>query len=410
MRVGVLGGGLQGACVALELARRGVAVDLFERAEQCLSRASLQNEGKIHLGYVYANDTTRETARLMIKGALCFQTLMRRWIGPAIDEVPVSAPFYYLVHRESILPVSEVEEHFARTREIILEESEGMPCQYFGADYREAPAAISAAEADRHFAREAALAVYRTPEIAIESQVLARLVQAQLAREKNIRCRCSTEIRAVHPAAGEVEVEFESNGEKASRKFDHVVNTLWESRLAIDQTAGVTAPRPWLFRIKHFLRMNLPENGLTLPTTTIVLGPFGDIVRYANDQVFLSWYPVGMTGVSAEITPPAWPTSLDREAAAEIRAKTLAGLAAVIPAVNKLSPAAIESCRLFAGVIFAWGETDIPDRTSGLHQRSAVGPTSYGRYHTIDTGKLTMAPFFGKMMVDRILEKNRDAG
>jgi len=39
MRVAVLGGGLQGACVAMELAARGIAVDLFEARERCLTRA-----------------------------------------------------------------------------------------------------------------------------------------------------------------------------------------------------------------------------------------------------------------------------------------------------------------------------------------------------------------------------------
>ena len=53
----------------------------------------------IHLGYVYANDPTMQTARLMARGALNFTSLMRRWIGDAIDAIPVSEPFYYVVHR-----------------------------------------------------------------------------------------------------------------------------------------------------------------------------------------------------------------------------------------------------------------------------------------------------------------------
>ena len=63
MRVAVLGGGLQGACVALELSRHGVKVDLYEKSDQCLSQASAHNEGKMHLGYVYANDRSLRTAR-----------------------------------------------------------------------------------------------------------------------------------------------------------------------------------------------------------------------------------------------------------------------------------------------------------------------------------------------------------
>ena len=50
MHVGVLGGGLQGCCVALTLAERGVKVTLFDKNDTLLSRAAVANEGKIHLG------------------------------------------------------------------------------------------------------------------------------------------------------------------------------------------------------------------------------------------------------------------------------------------------------------------------------------------------------------------------
>jgi glycine/D-amino acid oxidase-like deaminating enzyme len=52
--VGVLGGGLQGCCTALALAERNVRVVLFDKNEALLSRAAVANEGKIHLGYMYA--------------------------------------------------------------------------------------------------------------------------------------------------------------------------------------------------------------------------------------------------------------------------------------------------------------------------------------------------------------------
>src|SRR5688572_26567106 len=123
MRVAVLGGGLQGACVALELASAGINVDLFDKNDFCLTQASAQNEGKIHLGYVYANDRTLRTARTMVKGGITFSLLMRRWLGSDIDKIPVSAPFHYVVHTQSLLAVPEVENHFRASNEIALEES-----------------------------------------------------------------------------------------------------------------------------------------------------------------------------------------------------------------------------------------------------------------------------------------------
>lgn len=402
MRVAVLGGGLQGACVALELAAKGVEVDLYEKNERCLSRTSTHNEGKIHLGYVYANDPTLQTARLMARGALCFSSLLRRWIGDAIDAIPVSDPFYYVVHRQSLLDVPEIENYLRATHAILGEESRDSLNEYFGSDFRDKPTRISDHECESLFSRQTVVAAFRTPEVGIDSEALAGVMRTRLSSERKIRCRLQTSVCSVQLANAHATVEFDSGGLEGREAYDHVVNALWDGRLAIDKTAGFEPPRPWLYRVKHYLRMKLAGNG-SLPTTTIVLGPFGDIVTYNNGDVFLSWYPAGLKGFSAELAPPAWPLALDAQAAREVRDGILAGLAAVVPAVACLTPEAINSIRIKAGVIFAWGSTDIPDRTSGLHARYAIGPQSHGRYHTVDTGKLTMAPYFAKMTADRIV-------
>ena len=79
----VIGAGLTGVATALELARAGVSVTLVDRDRQPLNRASLRNEGKIHLGIVFANDASLATAALMLDGALSFRALLARWIGDA---------------------------------------------------------------------------------------------------------------------------------------------------------------------------------------------------------------------------------------------------------------------------------------------------------------------------------------
>jgi glycine/D-amino acid oxidase-like deaminating enzyme len=98
--VAVLGGGLLGVCTALELARCGLAVDLFDRGEILLSQAATRNEGKIHLGFVYANASLR-TAQIMVDGALRFWPVLRRHLGDAVATIPVSDPFVYAVARDS---------------------------------------------------------------------------------------------------------------------------------------------------------------------------------------------------------------------------------------------------------------------------------------------------------------------
>ena len=83
--VAVIGAGIQGIGVALELAARGVSVDLYEKTDRVHARASLANEGKIHLGYIYAHDTTLRTARRMIEGSWSFSPILRDWLEADLD-------------------------------------------------------------------------------------------------------------------------------------------------------------------------------------------------------------------------------------------------------------------------------------------------------------------------------------
>jgi hypothetical protein len=399
MRVAVLGAGLQGACVAMELASDGLEVDLYDKNELSVSQASAHNEGKIHLGYVFAKDPTLNTARLMIRGALSFAPLMRRWIGADIDKVPVSTPFYYAVHKESMISVEEVESHLL-TCSAIAQEAYGEDTEYFGADCRRTPTRLS--HYDGLFDPNTIVAAFQTPEIGIDTEALASHVRARLASESKIRCVLRADVFNVAVADSRAEVDFAISGERFREGYDHVVNTLWDGRLAIDATVGILPTRPWLFRIKHYLRGRSARDTQPLPSFTIVLGPFGDGVRYANGELHLSWYPAGMRGMSSAIRPPEWPRMLDEETANQVRRSILAGLVKVIPALADFASDCMETCQVKGGVIFAWGSTDIDDPTSGLHSRADIGPLSFGRYHSINTGKLTMAPLFAKIAADRI--------
>lgn len=404
MRVAVLGGGLQGACVAMELASAGISVDLYDKNDRCMSQASAQNEGKIHLGYVFANDRSLRTARTMVKGAITFASLMRRWIGDAIDRIPVSTPFHYVVHTESLLSIDEVEHHFQSSHAVALDESRNIPLDYFGADYRVPPIRMSEGECGSLFDRRRVAAAYRTAEISIDPEALAATVRARFSAYPRIQCLLQAHVHAVAPDNNGVTVDFEMSGSRIREQYDHVVNALWDGRLAVDRTIGLQPERSWLYRVKHYLRVRAPEVASTLPSATIVLGAFGDVVAYGDGNLYLSWYPSGMRGISSDLSPPAWPLVLDEPASIEMRERILDGLRGIVPAVGRLTPNTVECCRVKAGIIFAWGKTDIHDPMSGLHQRHAIGPRSCGRYHTVDTGKLTMAPLFGKMVADRILQ------
>src|SRR6516225_3385445 len=101
MRVGVLGGGLQGCCAAVALAERGAEVIIFDKNDALLTKTAVANEGKIHLGYMYAGDPTLSTAKTMMTGTLSFAPFLERYLGQPAESFSVSVPAYYVVHRDS---------------------------------------------------------------------------------------------------------------------------------------------------------------------------------------------------------------------------------------------------------------------------------------------------------------------
>lgn len=403
MRVAVLGAGLQGVCVALELAARGVRVDLFDKNADCVTQASAQSEGKIHLGFVYGNDRSRRTARAMIRGALSFAPLLRRWIGSKIDEVPVSSPFQYLVHANSMLTIDEVRAHFEACRNIAGECAADGAGEYFAQDLHAPSRELSHAELAAAFDTRRVRAAFQTPEIAIDPEALAAILRAHVRTIPEISLRLRTTVNAVARRDQRITVEFESAGVRDREDYDHVVNALWDGRLAIDATLGLVPQRPWLWRVKHFLRVRAPGHGAALPSATIVLGPFGDIVNYRQGDFLLSWYPAGCIGHSTSIKPPDWPLPPDATTTAAIRAGIRAGLAEIVPGIEEISNNNAEASELKGGIIFAWGAVDVDERDSGLHERFEIGITSHGRYHSVDTGKYTTAPLFAEQVVGRIL-------
>ena len=98
--VGVLGGGLQGCSTAIALAARRVRVILFDKNDALLSRTAIANEGKIHLGYMYAGDPTLSTAKTMMAGALAFAPFLERYLARPAHSFSLSVPATYIVHRD----------------------------------------------------------------------------------------------------------------------------------------------------------------------------------------------------------------------------------------------------------------------------------------------------------------------
>lgn len=385
----VLGAGIQGVCVALALARRGCRVTLVDEAAGCLLRASLRQEGKVHLGLVYANDPTRRTPVLMLDAALDFGSVLDGLVGRPLPWASLrSNPFHYGVLRESLVPFAELEASYERLQASLESIADGRP--YLGSvlDRVWWPADPSLAGVDPALVPT----VVATPEVAVDLDALRSLLVAAVDGADGITtCLGHRVLAGERRASGFAVSGVRDDGSAWAVDADAVVNCLWSGRFAVDATVGVAPTRPWVHRLKHRVLGRLaPSVASGLPSFTFVLGPYGDVVVGDGRPTYLSWYPACATGWSTSVSPPpSWSDPVPEAEAASIAAATVRGLAALVPALAGFEPTHVD-----AGVIVAWGESDIDRADSRLHERHEIGVTSHDGWLTVDTGKFTTAPRF----------------
>jgi glycine/D-amino acid oxidase-like deaminating enzyme len=406
MGVAVLGGGLQGCCIALALADRGVSVTLFDKNDALLSRAAVANEGKIHLGYMYAGDRTLATAKTMMAGALAFAPFLERHLGHPAHTFSTSRPATYIVHRDSQLSADVVSAYLRTVHSLINEAAAGRKRAYFGQDLQTPLRLWSAAEKAAEFDAELACGALSTPEIAINPVALAQRLQDCIAAHPRIEVRCRRTVSGLKIERGRACVRSEGVDGDARDRFDCVVNALWDGRLKLNEAAGFRTSRPWLHRLKYGVSLRLPAGMTPPPSAAVVLGPFGEVVTYGDGLIYLTWYPECLQAICADVAPPDWATYPPEPLRSRIIAGTLGALSAIVPSLGALDPQNLPQATVKGGAIVAWGKTDIYDPESELHRRFEIGVTSEGRYHSVDPGKLTMAPYFADICAERIKPNN----
>ena len=402
MRVGVLGGGLQGCCVAIVLANRGVNVTIFDKNDALLTRAAVANEGKIHLGYMYAGDPTLSTAKTMIAGALSFASFLERHLCRPARSFSTSVPAIYVVHRESQHSVEEVSAYLQAVHSLINVAAKGKNGAYFGKDLRAPLRTLSPAEKEAEFNPRAALAAVATPEVAINPTTLAVAFRKCIHEHPKIEVRCNCTVISAKKEDNSLCVVTEGPDRTSQSRFDHVVNALWDGRFALNETLGYRTNRPWLHRLKYGVSFRLPPVSRRPPSATFVSGPFGEVVTYSDGIVYLTWYPECLQAISTDVTPPNWATYPPEPLRSRIVTRTLRALSDIVPSLGDLNAASLPEVIVKGGAIVAWGKTDIYDAQSELHRRFEIGVTSEGCFHSIDPGKLTMAPYFAEVCAERI--------
>lgn len=406
-RVGILGAGIMGSCLALELARRGVDVTLIDRNDRVMTEASRFNEGKIHLGYLYGLDSSLRTARHLLPGGLLFADALSDLLEWDVAATATLDDDVYLVDRDSLASPETLARQFAAVSALIREHPDAD--RYLVDVSRAAAVPLTRAELDA-VASDRIVAGFRVPERSVSTARVADRIDEAVAAQSRITFLPGLTVTGVRidpdpdavavlgvPApAGSLQGPPADLG-----RFDVVVNALWGGRLAVDLTAGLTPPPGWTHRHRYCLFVRTAAS-LDVPSAIVTLGPFGDVKNYDGRDFYLSWYPTGLVAQGGDVllAAPPPPTGADRD---RFIADVRRGLGAALPWVGQILDAA-ESVTIAGGHVFAEGRGSIGDLDSDLHRRDRYGVTRRGRYLSVDTGKYSTAPWLARRLADDLLE------
>ena len=367
---------------------------------------SAHTEGKIHLGFVYAKDPEGETHRLMTRGALAFAPWLREIAGIEPEEYARGARFHYAVPHLSQLDLDEIETHFQRVEETFLESQVATGHTYLGRPRHQLFTRLNESDLRRHFDPAAVAGAFETEEEAIDTLRLAEKLRNAVLQSAGIRFRGGLRVlEAAFEDGPAVRLVVEEASGRHTQKYDAVANCLWTGRLQLDATLDLIPERPWLFRYKALARWNAPELAASpVPSTTLIVGSYGDVVNYGDGAYYLSWYPEFKLAETQEIDGTLLENSLGGLDHRQLARRGVDAMAHYIPSLRCL--ASRPDVQVSGGVIFGWGSTDIDDPQSGLHQRWRIGPQRHGPYVSVDTGKYTMAPYFAleaRSLIEEIL-------
>jgi glycine/D-amino acid oxidase-like deaminating enzyme len=236
---------------------------------------------------------------------------------------------------------------------------------------------------------------YETEEVAVDPAILAALLVNRLSSQNLITLSCGTEVKAARRSNDRFLLDISKGEETSSIEADFVINCAWDDRIRLDRLVEKSDNAiPYNYRVKYQITVR-PKKAGGLLATTMVQGPYGDIVPRKSGDVYISWYPEGRTYFAPG--PPPRRILEDRKAAQDVAEKSLTVMQNFFPALK-----GAEILSSWPGVIMASGVTDVDldvdEIQSGLHSRHLIGVRANQGWISVDTGKLTMAPFFARQV------------
>lgn len=263
MKVLVIGGGIFGCSVALELAKdKSFHIDLIEKDKDILTGASLSNHNRLHLGYHYLRSSS--TAKQSIEGLLSF---MFNYGDAALYQFPN----YYAIAKKGSHTSTEQFVDF---------------CDQVGIGYdEEFP--------DAGFLNsESVDSCFRVPEPIFDHSILKSIIQKRLIESKNIKVKLQTECAHLQ----KINDQFIATLNGSNYEYDVVINVTYSNINKINSFLGL---KQYQLRyeqvfIPYFL---YPSNPIGL---TVMDGEFASIMPKGSNKNEFLLYHVNHSVIQAE--------------------------------------------------------------------------------------------------------------
>lgn len=404
----VVGCGILGTSAALLAADRGHRVRVIEKSARPWSGASAAGEGKVHLGLIYALGDASTQAHIL-RGALSFSRVLDRAAGMVLPWSDlVGEQFLNVVMPSSLLSTDELAERYRELDEQFHASTLAASAEYLGEPLARLhePGLVTEPLTG--------LPALRVAERAVEPARLRRILVDRLRQHPNIELVMNREVLGFADARGGVDVQhrdaLDGTAPVATERAAAVVNCSWESQAALHAD-----PEQSPLSLRYKASVSIPIDGLdpdACRSMTLVIGPFGDVVRRATD-VYVSWYPVGRIvnelGFEPTAEARARVASLDAtNPVVDEQLDALVGLGA-LPRLDRSARARV---RLTGGWIIADGAAtsdardgallDVDDLGSALHDRRDGTIARRGRVISPRNWKLSTAPLAALKSVDAL--------
>lgn len=289
-KVAVIGGGIFGIMSALEIAKRGHSVVVYEQNDEIMRGASLVNHCRIHMGYHYPRD--KQTVLESLKAKSPFESFFGSKVVRKIKN-------YYLIAKEGSLTSPKDFLDFCNKMKLPLK----VTWPHAGSKLK--------------FNKDKISCSVQVPETIFDANNKRSLLKREISKEPNIELCLSTKVTKISNNGNGFEIYSDKHGKRNHLYCDAVVNATYGGINYINELLGLPL-KEYQYELCEILIVKTPWKGTGW---MIMDGPFFSAMPFGHSDKHL-FYDVELS-VLDRVTGkfPVFERGIDYYDTSERRAK-----------------------------------------------------------------------------------------